>query len=235
MSSIYESMNKIMGELGAIPKNKQMQAGNANYKFRGIDDLYNALNSLMVKHEVFCAPRITERTDSVVTTAKGTTMYRVCLTINYVFYSKDSSSFECSMAGEAMDSGDKATSKAASMAHKYALLQTFCVPTEDIHDSDDEYVNVNDRDQTSFVKEKPKAPAPVPNRAPQISMNGDPGSYVVQCGKKYLGKKLSEITDQDIKKYIDYLEESSQRERKPLTGHFLDFVMKAEAYLNGQA
>ena len=33
--------------------------------------------------------------------------------------------------GEAMDTGDKATNKAMSAAMKYALLQTFCIPTEE--------------------------------------------------------------------------------------------------------
>ncbi len=32
--------------------------------------------------------------------------------------------------GEAMDSGDKATNKAMSIAFKYAAFQAFCIPTE---------------------------------------------------------------------------------------------------------
>ena len=37
-----------------------------------------------------------------------------------------------------MDSGDKSTNKAMAVAHKYALLQTFCIPTEEIKDPDHE-------------------------------------------------------------------------------------------------
>lgn len=33
--------------------------------------------------------------------------------------------------GEAMDSGDKATNKAMSIAYKYAAFQAFCIPTEE--------------------------------------------------------------------------------------------------------
>jgi len=33
-----------------------------------------------------------------------------------------------------MDSGDKAANKAMAVAHKYALLQAFCIPTEDVKD-----------------------------------------------------------------------------------------------------
>ncbi|MGL9724902.1 ERF family protein, partial [Sodalis sp. (in: enterobacteria)] len=32
---------------------------------------------------------------------------------------------------EAMDSGDKATNKAMSIAYKYAAFQAFCIPTEE--------------------------------------------------------------------------------------------------------
>ncbi len=35
-----------------------------------------------------------------------------------------------------MDSGDKASNKALSIAMKYALLQVFCIPTEDAKDPD---------------------------------------------------------------------------------------------------
>jgi len=35
-----------------------------------------------------------------------------------------------------MDSGDKATNKAMSAAYKYALMQTFAIPTEGDNDAD---------------------------------------------------------------------------------------------------
>ena len=37
-----------------------------------------------------------------------------------------------------MDSGDKATNKAMSVAFKYACFQVFCIPTEDMTDPDAE-------------------------------------------------------------------------------------------------
>jgi hypothetical protein len=56
--------------------------------------------------------------------------------MRYLFVTTDGSSLEAVVYGEAMDSGDKATNKAMSAAHKYALLQTFLIPTEDVEDSD---------------------------------------------------------------------------------------------------
>ena len=37
-----------------------------------------------------------------------------------------------------MDSGDKATNKAMSIAYKYACFQVFCIPTEEMKDPDAE-------------------------------------------------------------------------------------------------
>ena len=37
-----------------------------------------------------------------------------------------------------MDSGDKATNKAMSVAFKYACFQVFCIPTEEMRDPDAE-------------------------------------------------------------------------------------------------
>jgi hypothetical protein len=42
------------------------------------------------------------------------------------------------MIGEAMDSGDKSANKAMSAAQKYALLQVFCIPTEEPKDTENE-------------------------------------------------------------------------------------------------
>ncbi len=38
--------------------------------------------------------------------------------------------------GEGLDNSDKATNKAMSGAMKYALIELFCVPTQDVEDSD---------------------------------------------------------------------------------------------------
>jgi hypothetical protein len=38
--------------------------------------------------------------------------------------------------GEALDNGDKATSKAMTAAYKYAILQAFCIPIRGMEDAD---------------------------------------------------------------------------------------------------
>jgi len=132
--NIYESITKIMSELGAISKDKvNSQQG---FKYRGIDDVMNALNPLLAKHKVFVVPEVIEHKREERTSSKGNVLlYSIC-TIKYTFYAEDGTSVFAVVIGEGMDSGDKATNKAMAIAMKYACFQTFCIPTGDDPDSE---------------------------------------------------------------------------------------------------
>ena len=134
--NIFESITKIMEEVPAIGKDKvNKQQG---FKFRGIDDVMNALQPLLAKNKVFIVPEILEQTREERTTSKGGNLiYSICK-IKYKFYAEDGTSIEAVTIGEGMDSGDKATNKAMAIAMKYALFQVFCIPTEEMKDPDSE-------------------------------------------------------------------------------------------------
>jgi len=132
MAKIHEAIADIMGEVGAIKKDRaNSQQG---YKFRGIDDVYLAVHDLFVKYGVFSVPTVeSDRTEERTTKSGSALIYRV-LKIRYEFFSRDGSSISATVIGEGMDSGDKASNKAMSVAHKYAILQLLAIPTEDTVD-----------------------------------------------------------------------------------------------------
>ena len=134
-NGIYAAMAAIASEIGAIGKDKRCTQG-ASFAYRGIDDVYNALNPIMAKHGVFVLPIAGERTTEMRQTRNGATMEIVVMRMTYKFCHADGSSVEAVTVGQAMDSGDKATNKAMAIAHKYAILQAFCIPTEDMEDPD---------------------------------------------------------------------------------------------------
>jgi len=135
---IYSAIAAIIAELGAIGKDKKNpQQG---FMYRGIDQFYNALHPLFAKYGVFTAPEIINRIDQPYQTKGGATWNRVVLTVKYTFYASDGSSIYSIVDGEGIDAGDKATSKALAIAHKYTLMQVFCVSTEDTIDPDSEVV-----------------------------------------------------------------------------------------------
>ncbi len=131
---IFPAMVAIMRDMKAIKKDGYNQG--QKFKFRGIDDVYNTLNPILAEHGVFIAPEVLETTREERQSKSGGVMAHVTTKVRYAFYAEDGSSVSCIVTGEGMDSGDKATPKALSIAMKYALFQTFCIPTEDIADPD---------------------------------------------------------------------------------------------------
>lgn len=124
-----------MTDIAAIPKDRKNDK--QSYKYRGIDEVYNELHTLFAKHGVYMVPEVLTSDRQKIAYKSGTEGVSVVLRVKYTFYSTgDGSSVSCTVVGEGMDSGDKATNKAMSAAHKYALLQTFIIPTDEPKDSE---------------------------------------------------------------------------------------------------
>lgn len=154
MAEIYQAIIGVMADIGAIGKDKKnAQQG---FKYRGVDDVMNALQPVMVQHGLFVVPEIIDqRREERQTNRGGNLIYSVC-TVRYTFYAKDGSSVQCVVIGEGMDSGDKATNKAMSIAFKYACFQVFCIPTEEMKDPDAEVHEVTPKNEHT---EDPKVAA----------------------------------------------------------------------------
>lgn len=153
---IYSLIPKIMGEVGAITKDRTNDF--QKYKFRGIEDIYVAFHPVLVKYGVFCAPQVLRVTSSEHQNDKGKTAFRVLLEINHKFYADDGSFVEVITCGEGVDSGDKASNKAMSAAFKYAFIELFCNPTEDVDDSDRESPTVQPAGAPGVLCESCHAP-----------------------------------------------------------------------------
>lgn len=131
---IYKAIADVMTDIGAIGKTqKNLQQG---FMFRGIDAVMNAINPALIKHKVFVVPEILEQIrEERQTNRGGNLIYSICK-VKYTFFTTDGSSISAVVIGEGMDSGDKATNKAMSIAFKYACFQVFCIPTEEMKDPD---------------------------------------------------------------------------------------------------
>lgn len=158
--NIYQAVNAIMQEIEAIGKNKKnAQQG---YSFRGIDDMYNALQPLFKKHAVFITSNVLEsKREERLTKSGGALIYTIAK-CQFKFFTTDGTFIESVLEGEAMDSGDKSTNKAMSTALKYALMQMFLIPTEEKLDT--EY------DSHEVVSKTIKKPAPAPAPVNEIDV-----------------------------------------------------------------
>lgn len=136
---IYKKMSEVMKDIGVVTKDQKNSA--QGFKFRGIDQFVNALYPALLNNGVFMSPRTTSYSQELreVTRSNGKNGVdkHVALMVEYDFYAEDGSKVTIGpIAAEGLDSGDKATNKALSAALKYALIQTFSIPTEDMAEAD---------------------------------------------------------------------------------------------------
>lgn len=136
---IYKKMSEVMAAIGAVGKDQKNQA--QGFKFRGIDQFVNALHPALIKNGVFMAPRCIreehEVKEIIRSSGKSGVDKHVTIMMEYDFFAEDGSKVTIGpIPAEGLDSGDKATNKALSAALKYALIQTFSIPTEDMAEPD---------------------------------------------------------------------------------------------------
>lgn len=127
---IHAELAAILDELPAVGKDSTNSG--LGFKFRGIDAMVNALNPLLGKHGVVPVPIET----ALLRWEQKQKGYAAVLEITYQLTARDGSYVTAKGIGEGHDFGDKAVSKAATMAEKMMLGQTFCMAYEDDPDGD---------------------------------------------------------------------------------------------------
>ncbi|MEQ9888877.1 ERF family protein [Pectobacterium zantedeschiae] len=152
---VYAAISAVAEEMATQGISKSSRNAQQGFMFRGIDQVYNALAPVLAKHKLVILPRITERTVTERVTQKGGTLFYVVVKAEFDFASaEDGSIHTVATYGEAMDSGDKATNKAMSIAYKYAAFQAFCIPTEETAiDADAECHAVSPRSPDEMLKD----------------------------------------------------------------------------------
>ncbi|MCU5775073.1 ERF family protein [Erwiniaceae bacterium BAC15a-03b] len=198
---VYEAISNVardMAEKGISKDRKNVQQG---FQFRGIDQVYNALAPMLAKHGLVILPRITERTVTERVTQKGGVLFYVVVKAEFDFVAtEDGSKHTVVTYGEAMDSGDKATNKAMSIAYKYAAFQAFCIPTEETAiDADSEVHNVTPQNADAILsqfteyagKESDKATLQSEYKKAWSALNGHP-DHQMKC-KDITGIRLAEL------------------------------------------
>jgi hypothetical protein len=130
MAEIHERLLAVMNDVQAVGKNdRNAQQG---FNFRGIDAVINAVGPAFRKHGVLVVPAVQAVEHSQVEVGKNRTpMGHVRLEVAFEFLASDGSRVEAVVPAEAMDSGDKATAKAMSVALRTALLQVLALPTDE--------------------------------------------------------------------------------------------------------
>lgn len=135
--AVYAGINAVMAHMAKEGIGKDRKNEQQRYNFRGIDDVYNTLCSVLAEHKVMMLPYVQAITREERTTKNGGGLNYTILTVDFDIVSAvDGTKHTVRMIGEAMDAADKSSNKAQSAALKYAALQVFMIPTEGDNDAD---------------------------------------------------------------------------------------------------
>ena len=202
---IYEAISGVMKDIGAVGKSKKnSQQG---FMFRGIDDVMNALAPALIKNKVFIVPEVTQEERTERTTTKGGVLFYTRLHVTYRFFTTDGSYIKASVIGEAMDSGDKATNKAMSIAYKYAAFQVFNIPTEEMKDPDAEVHNVAPETPEIIYVDDIKIKV-------LLGKMDKKGVNETQIFERYKVKKFEELTVTDFAKAMSALDKMPDKDKQ---------------------
>ena len=128
--NVYKALSAVMADVGAVKKGDFNEG--QRFNFRGIDSVVNAVSPALRKHGVIVTPTVQSVDYSTVEVGRNRTpMGHVRVVVEYTFTHDSGGAITATVPGEAMDSGDKATAKAMSVAFRTALLQALCLPTDE--------------------------------------------------------------------------------------------------------
>lgn len=146
--TVFVAWSRVMAEVQAVGKGTSK---GLNYEFRGIDAILNAVGPALRKHGVMVVPVKVTAAYEVITTKAGAVMNYCRAVVSYAVFGPtgDRLPVDIESAGEAFDTGDKATTKAQSVALRTMYINALAIP-----------VNAPERDPEHGVQHERGVPQP---------------------------------------------------------------------------
>jgi hypothetical protein len=204
---IAQALSEIMKAVGGIAKkDKNTSQG---FNFRGIDSVVNAVSPALQKFGVVVVPSVEEYEYQTVEIGRNrTAMGHVKVKVSYTFIGANGDAIKATVVGEAMDSGDKATAKAMSVAFRTALLQSLALPTDEVDPDAQSYERSSSDDVMA-----PSAVLTKIHQASDLESLASVGQYITANKEKYNAELLEQFRlkfrEQQLKINPPKLEEES--------------------------
>lgn len=207
--TVVEAMLAAMAEVQAV--GKAQRNTEQNYNFRGIDAVVNAVGPAFRNHGILPIPLKSTANYRDVLTSRGKPSRECTVTVTYRFYGPAGDFIDAEVPGESMDFGDKGTAKAMSVAYRILLLQSLCIPTDDVDPDTHSYERA--------VDERPAEPVTDPEWLSQAE-----ASLASAASLEALGEVAGKIR-------AHYL---AGKVAKVHSDHLLHLFQQRQAELNGQ-
>lgn len=225
---VHEAVREVKEAMAAEGLAKGRKNEKQGYKFRGIDEVLDAVAGPMAKAGLDIYPRMVERSMVEHKSNNGGALFYSYVHVEYDFVSsKDGSAWKVGpIPGEAFDSGDKSVSKAMSVAYRTMCIQTFCIPINGEEADADKHTSPPVAPRSQPRREDPPPPAaptqskPLPTKTSknyhveqyaEVPFSSMPASALGAYITHYTGK-LKEATQPNHRAGISATIEAAQRE-----------------------
>ena len=130
-SGIVAKLTAVKAAVGSVAKDGENNEGR-KFKYRSVDGLVKAIAQALIDQGIIIHSTSAEMiaSEQVRYGAKETLGFRTTLSVEYE-WTDGESAITSQVIAEAIDSGDKGTAKAMSVAYRIAILQTLTIPTGD--------------------------------------------------------------------------------------------------------
>ena len=129
---IFEKMGLVLRDIIIVGKEmpKKKQDG-ATFKTQPVGKIISSVHNAMAKHGVFMTKRLISSIGPEIVHFKKSDGTMYTQDWEFTFWAADGSSIKTQSIGIGVDNSDKGINKAMSYAFKYALIQTFLVPSNE--------------------------------------------------------------------------------------------------------
>lgn len=131
MVPVHLAWLRVRKEVRAIAKGEQYNGGGTRFNFRGVDTVVNTFGPVTLKHGVNVLPTRVDAEYRDTTTSKGNKMRECTVRVSWLIVGPKGDTLALQTQGEALDSADKGTAKAQSVALRVLLLTGGLTPTHD--------------------------------------------------------------------------------------------------------
>lgn len=131
---VHVAWARVMADVQAVGKGDRRDDSGGRYNFRGVDRIVNAVGPALRRHGVLVLPiRVHEIERRETRTTTGKAMEDCTLIVDWIVVGPmgDQLPGPLQSAGQANDTGEKATAKAVSVAQRVLFLTALHIPTQD--------------------------------------------------------------------------------------------------------
>ena len=193
MATVYEKILNVMNEVGYLNKDGFVETGKGKgYKALTDEKVLTAIRPVMVKHRLIMLPvgmdhrRADEKVKDYQGNEKTNRITDVNMTFRIINVDDPKDYVEVVSSGTGVDTQDKGVGKAMTYAKKYAILNSFLIPSGEDTDqiSSDKYT------EQLMGPAPAQEPAPDPAEPAQKSDRTITIKTIITLAEKYGKKKL---------------------------------------------